>query len=149
MPSSFTSLHFHLIFSTKDRVPLITAALRERLYPYIGGILREQRHELVEIDGMADHVHLVVRLHPTGAPADVLRIVKANSSKWVRETLGEHGFGWQDGYGAFTVSLSNLAAVRQYVRDQEKHHQKTTFQEEFVEFLKRHEIPYDERYIWR
>jgi hypothetical protein len=88
-------------------------------------------------------------LHPTGAPADVLRIVKANSSKWVRETLGEHGFGWQDGYGAFTVSLSNLAAVRQYVRDQEQHHRKTTFQEEFIEFLKRHEISYDERYIWR
>lgn len=149
MPSAFTSLHFHLIFSTKDRAPLITPALRERLYPYIGGILREQRHEPVEIGGMADHVHLVVRLHPSVGPADVLRVVKANSSKWAHEELGERQFGWQDGYGAFTVSLSNLAAVRQYVRDQEQHHRKTTFQEEFIEFLKRHEIPYDERYIWK
>jgi putative transposase len=149
MPSSFTGLHYHLIFSTKDRAPLISPALRERLYPYIGGILREQRGELVEIGGVADHVHLVARLHAMTAPAEVLRVVKANSSKWVHEELGERQFGWQDGYGAFTVSLSNLATVRRYVRDQENHHQKTTFQEEFVEFLKRHEISYDERYIWR
>ncbi len=148
MPSSYTSLHYHVIFSTRNRVPQINQTWQARLYAYIGGIVRENRGDLIVAGGTADHVHLVVRLHPQTAIADILRLVKTNSSKWVHTDMGERHFGWQDGYGAFTVSLSNLGAVREYVRNQENHHRRVSFQEELLEFLRKHEVPYDERYIW-
>ena len=149
MPSSYTCLHYHLIFSTKRRVPRISPAIRDRLYQYIGGIIRDQNGRLIAAGGTPDHVHLLVSLHAQTALSDLLRNVKAGSSKWVHQTIdGMADFGWQDGYGAFTLSFSNLAQVTEYIADQEQHHRRVSFQEEFVAFLKRHEIPYDERYIW-
>lgn len=149
MPSAYTSLHYHIIFSTKDRRAHITPALQQRLYPCIGGIIRNARGEPIEIGGVADHVHLVARLHPTTAPADIVRLLKSNSSKWIHEDVGDPRFAWQDGYAAFAVSLSNLEQVREYVREQAEHHRRVTFQNEFREFLRRHAIEFDERYIWK
>jgi REP element-mobilizing transposase RayT len=149
VPSSYTHLLYHIVFSTKERRPLITPALRAELEPYLGGIVREQRGIPLEIGGMPDHVHLVLRVRPDQAVADVVRLVKANSSKWANERsdLTER-FSWQTGYGAFTVSASQLAVVRRYVQTQEEHHRKQKFQEEFIGLLKKHGIEYDERYLW-
>jgi REP element-mobilizing transposase RayT len=95
-----------------------------------------------------DHVHLLLWLPPSVAIAEAVRIVKTNSSRWVHQKPGGRGFGWQRGYGAFSVSQSNAASVVKYIREQEKHHQRVTFQEEFISFLKKNGVPYDERYIW-
>ncbi len=149
MPSTYSNLNYHIIFGTKHREPLITPHLREDLYPYIAGIVRGQNGLPLEIGGMPDHVHLVIRIGPDVSVSEIVRLTKANSSKWVNERLAGMGrFAWQRGYGAFTVSFSQLDAARQYVRSQEEHHRLRTFQEEFVEFLKRHGIEFDERYLW-
>ena len=149
MPSTYSNLLFHIIFSTRQRELLITPGWREELYLYIAGILRGQNSLPLEIGGMPDHLHLVIRMRPDVSVAEIVRLVKANSSKWANERPDGIGrFAWQRGYGAFTVSASQLDAVRQHVRSQEEHHRTRTFQEEFVEFLERHGIEYDERYLW-
>ena len=150
MPNSYTCLHYHVIFSTKNRVPLIEPALRARLHEYLGGIIRDNDGRLLAAGGTADHVHLLIGCHPRTALSDLLCQVKGSSSKWIHETFATlTGFEWQDGYGAFSVSFSNMNQVKRYLAGQEEHHRRVTFQEEFVEFLKRHAIPYDERYIWK
>jgi putative transposase len=149
MANTYTRLLYHMIFSTKHRDPLITAALRDDLYTYIGGIVRGQKGVLVEIGGMPDHLHLVTRIRPDISVAEIVRLVKANSSKWVNEQPAPgRRFAWQEGYGAFTVSPSQLPGVCSYVQTQEDHHRTKTFQEEYVEFLKRHEIEFDESRLW-
>ncbi len=149
MAGTFTNLLYHLIFSTKHREPLIVPSIREELHRYIGGIIRGEGGTLIEIGGMPDHVHIIARFKADASPAEMLRDIKANSSKWANERSGGAGrFAWQAGYAAFSVSESRLAAVVEYVRNQEEHHRRKTFQEEFVEFLERHGIAYDERYLW-
>jgi len=149
MPQSFACLHHHLVFSTKDRAPLITADLQPRLFDYIGGILRAEQCALVAAGGMPDHVHLLVSLDRQLSIAETLRMVEANSSRWVHETFPAlSGFTWQAGYGAFVVRYSHLIQVKIYLSRQAVHHRRVTFQEEFIEFLQRHEIPYDEQYLW-
>jgi REP element-mobilizing transposase RayT len=149
MPQSFASLHCHIIFSTKNRLPSIDAAWQPRLYEYIGGILRNEKCVLSAAGGMPDHVHLLVSMSREIAVADLLRLIKANSSKWIHETFpASHAFAWQAGYGAFSVSDSGRDAVKKYIAGQAEHHRVRTFQEEFIEFLKRHEIEYNEKYIW-
>jgi len=149
MPQSFACLHHHLIFATKNRAPLITEGIQPRLFDYIGGILRAQGCALGAAGGMPDHVHLLVSLDKQVLIAQTLRIVKANSSRWVHETFpGLSGFAWQVGYGAFAVSYSHLGRVKAYLSRQAEHHRRVTFQEEFIAFLQRHEIEYDERYLW-
>jgi putative transposase len=149
MPQSFACLHYHLIFSTKHRLPLLTADLSERIFEYIGGILQPYEGVLVAAGGTADHVHLLVSLSRSMAVAEAVRLIKSNSSGWVHDTFPkQQAFAWQTGYGAFAVSYSHVDIVRQYLARQEEHHRVKTFQEEFVEFLQRHDLPYDERYIW-
>src|SRR5947207_2806077 len=146
MPQSFTCLHFHLIFSTKNRAASITPDLQPRLYDYIGGILRAEKSRLLAAGGMPDHVHLLCALSKELAVADSLRLIKANSSKWIHETFPQHqSFAWQ---GAFAVSYSHLDDVKQYIARQADHHRTKTFQEEFVAFLRKHDIEFDERYLW-
>ncbi len=148
MPQSFTSLNYHVVFSTKNRVPLITPDLQDRLYAYLGGILRLHRSVLLAAGGMPDHLHLLVALNKELAVSVAVRLLKANSSKWVHETFPElRSFAWQTGYGAFTVSHSNLGRVKHYLANQAEHHRLRTFQEEFLAFLKHHGLEYDERYI--
>jgi putative transposase len=150
MANTYTKLLYHVIFSTKRREPLITDDLRDDLYSYIGGILRGQSGALLEIGGIADHIHLAIRIRPDISVSDIVRLIKSNSSKWVNERPGarQGRFAWQEGYGAFTVSPSQLPGVCRYVQGQEDHHRTKTLQEEFVEFLKRHEIEFDETYLW-
>jgi putative transposase len=148
MPSTHTSLHYHLVFSTRERAPLIRTDIRERVHGYLGGVIRGLEGTPLEVGGVADHVHLVVGLKPTHVVANVMRVLKGDSSKWILAELGVPNFAWQEGYGAFTVSRSNVDAVREYVRNQEEHHRKRTFQEEYLEFLQKMEIEFDERYLW-
>lgn len=148
MPSTHLSLHYHIIFSTKDRVPLIDSTWRERLHAYIGGIVRNLEGTPISIGGVADHVHLLIGLRASAALADIIRDVKATSSRWVHEEIGATHFRWQEGYGAFTVSTSQHAQVREYIDRQEEHHRHKTFQEEYLEFLKRNGVAYDEQYLW-
>lgn len=129
-------------------MPLIGPGLRSDLHAYMGGIIRELGGHALTINGTADHVHLLIAMPPAIAVADAARVIKANSSKWVREKH-VHNFGWQTGYGAFSVSQSMVSEVTKYITRQESHHQKVTFQEELVAFLKKHNVAYDERYIWK
>ncbi|MBI2825744.1 MAG: IS200/IS605 family transposase [Planctomycetia bacterium] len=148
MPGTHTNLLYHLVFSTKLRKPFITEAIREELYRYIGGIVRGEGGVLLEIGGMPDHVHLLARLMPTIALADLLRQLKANSSKWINEKHSRlRKFGWQDGYAAFTVSESQVARVSQYIRNQHQHHRTSDFKSELVALLRRHRVEFDERYL--
>jgi len=147
--TTYSSLQMHFIWSTKDREPLIHKSFRDDLYGYMGGILRKRKHVLRCVGGTADHIHLLVSMHPQQSISDVVRDVKANASHWIHQTQPRlRGFAWQGGYGAFTVSHSSLPQVTAYIAGQEEHHRVTTFQEEFVKFLERHGIPYDERYLW-
>jgi REP element-mobilizing transposase RayT len=137
----------HLIFSTKDRQPLITPEVRNDLFAYLGGIIRELKGTALIVNGTSDHVHMLVRIRPVHAVAQIARLVKANSSKWMHEKWNVR-FAWQTGYGAFSVSESNVSVVSRYIAEQEEHHRKHTFQEEYVAFLKKNNISFDERYIW-
>lgn len=148
MPQSYTCLTTHIIFSTKTRQPLIETSFADRLYGYIGGIVRDSNSTLLAAGGMPDHVHLLVRCHPSVAMADLLRLIKSNSSKWMHDTISRD-FGWQAGYAAFSVSRSNINPVAAYIARQLEHHQTQTFQEELIGFLERHGVEYDERYIWK
>ena len=148
MAHTFTNLLTHVIFSTKDRLPLITPEFKPRLHAYVGGIVRSVDGIALAIDGPADHVHLLIKTPASAALANVIRDVKANSSRWAHETFPRADFAWQTGYGAFSVSFSNVEQVRAYIANQEEHHKTISFQEEFIAFLKRHSIEYDERYIW-
>jgi putative transposase len=146
---SYVSSHFHCVFSTKGRRPLITAALRDRLWPFLGGIARNNGMIALEIGGVEDHVHLLLALPSTLALAKALQLIKGGSSKWVHETFPEHRlFGWQEKYGAFSVSASQLNKITQYIKGQAEHHRRMTFQEEFMALLKKHHIECDERYVW-
>ena len=148
MPSTHLSLHYHIIFSTKDRAPVIAVAWRERLHAYLGGVVRNAGGVAETIGGVADHVHLLIGLGATYCLADVVRDVKAVSSRWVHEEIGDRAFVWQEGYGAFTVSASQRAAVCEYIAHQDEHHRKRTFQEEYLETLQRCGVAYDEKYLW-
>lgn len=149
MPQSFGSLYFHLVFSTKNRVPSISDDIQPRLFEYLGGILRNQRGRLVAAGGIEDHVHLLVSLSRQASISDTLRDLKSNSSGWIHETFSNRrSFAWQTGYGAFSVSFSALDSVRAYLANQKEHHKRQTFQEEFIAMLKLHELEYDERYVW-
>ena len=149
MAHTYANLLTHVIFSTKDREPLIAPNLKPDLLAYLGGIVRELQGKAVAANSMPDHVHMLLYLPPGVAIAEALRIVKTNSSRWVHRTRSRHrGFGWQTGYGAFSVSQSNAASVVEYIREQEMHHRRMTFQEELITFLKKNGVAYDERYIW-
>lgn len=149
MPSSYTCLRYHLIWSTKHRQPLISEDIRDRLFQYIGGIIRDDGGKLLAAGGMPDHVHLLADIGKQQSVVDAVRDIKANSSGWIHKTFPQYqSFAWQTGYGAFTVSYSSVEAVKNYIANQAEHHRKRTFQEEFVEFLQRHGIEYDDRYLW-
>jgi putative transposase len=148
MGDTFSNLLYHIVFSTKDRRPLITDGAREALYAYIGGVLRGEEGVLLEIGGMPDHVHLVVQFRTDVSVAEMVRRIKANSSKWMNERHKIPGrFEWQAGYGAFSVSESGLPALRAYVQNQREHHARFPFRDEFIRLLKKHRIAFDERYI--
>lgn len=149
MPHSFASLLIHVIFSTKSRSPDLTSEIAGRLFPYMGGIVRERNGVPLIINGPADHVHMLVSVPTIESVAELMRVVKSNSSRWVHEQFPDHRrFGWQAGYAAFTVSWSRSADVTKYIAGQHEHHRRVSFQEEFRTFLQKHGIAYDERDLW-
>jgi REP element-mobilizing transposase RayT len=149
VPQSFASLHHHLIFSTKGRAPLLLGDLPDRLYSYVGGIVRNENGTLVAAGGMPDHVHLLVSLSRESSVSDIVRQIKGSSSRWIHESTPDlRGFAWQAGYGAFAVSYSHIDTVKQYIATQAEHHRTVTFQDEFRAFLRRHNLEFDERYLW-
>ena len=149
MPHSYTSLFYHIVFSTKERYPFLNLDVRARVYDYLGGAIRSEEGTSLIVNGVADHVHILARLRQDKAIADVLRDIKANSSGWIHDRFPNLSkFAWQGGYAAFTVSKSQLGVVQRYIANQEGHHQKITFQEELIALLKAHEIEFDERYLW-
>ena len=148
MPSTHLSLHYHLVFSTKDREPWLAPTPRVRVHEYIGGIIRGMKGVSHAVGGTGDPIHVFAGLRATQCLADVMRELKSESSAWIHRELGFAGFAWQEGYGGFTVSASIIEKVRTYVLTQEEHHRTITFQEEYVAMLQRGFVEYDERYLW-
>ncbi len=145
MPNSFTALYTHFIFSTKGRQALLTASIRPELFAYIGGICRNEQCTLIDAGGVEDHVHLLVRRHATVAESNILRDIKANSSRWIKKHVPD--FAWQDGGGMFSAGPQSLEQVRSYLAGQEEHHRHKSFREEFIEFLDKYGIEYDPKYL--
>ena len=149
MPQSLHVLSAHIIFSTKDRRPFITPAIRDRLWAYQSRILQNMECDSITVGGVADHVHILCNMTKKFPTIKVLEILKKDSSKFIK-TLDSNlwQFQWQDGYGLFSVSPSHFEAVRKYILNQEEHHKKETFQEEYLRILKKYRAPFDERYLW-
>jgi putative transposase len=149
MSNTFTNLIYHIVYSTKYRRATISSELQSDLYAYIGGILLNRDGIPLEIGGTADHIHILAKLSPKYAIMNVLRDLKADSSKWINERQkSQQRFEWQAGYGAFSVSSSQVDKVRSYIRDQEEHHRKQSFKDEFLSFLRKHQIEYDLKYVF-
>ena len=149
MANTFTSLHYHVVFSTKHREPWIRQDIEQRVWAYLGGIARDNDLKPVRFGGIENHVHLLLGIPPTIAVSKAVQLLKGGSSKWMKENFPEAAaFGWQDGYAAFTVSKSQLPEVETYIAGQREHHRVKSFEEEYRAFLDRHEIAYDERYLF-
>lgn len=145
MPTAYTQNFYHAVFSTKNREPLITADIEARLYAFIGGIVRDLGCTLLAINGMRDHVHLLIRYRADLSHSDMMQQIKGRSSKWFNETFPERGhFSWQEGYGGFTVSKSVVPDVDAYIARQKEHHKKQDFEIEFIALLRLHGIEFDE-----
>jgi putative transposase len=147
MSSTYLSLHYHLVFGTKNRLPIIDADWRERLHEYLGGTIHGLGGVSQGVGGVADHVHLLVGLKSTHCLADVMRELKKASSVWVHDEIGVKTFAWQEGYAAFTVSASGRKAVQKYIANQEAHHRKKSFREELIEYLEKSGVEYDPKYL--
>jgi len=149
MPGTFSQMLFHVVFSTKYREPLITPEVAERLYAFMGGIVKKHGGVLFDVGGVEDHVHLYLRWRPDGAVSDLMREVKARSSKWVHDTFPSQGsFAWQEGYAVFSVSRSQEEHVKRYIAEQRAHHRSEDFKSELLRLLRAHGVEFDERYVF-
>ena len=148
MPQSYVNLIYHIVFSTKDRTPLITGDCQTRLHEYLGGIIREQGGIPLAINGTQDHVHLLVKLRQDQALSEMIREFKASASGWIHRNFhGLRSFAWQNGYGAFTVSTSQIEIVQRYIANQKIHHQTQSFKDEYIELLRLHRVEFDEKFL--
>jgi REP element-mobilizing transposase RayT len=149
MPQSLASVYLHVVFSTKNRAPFITPDLGARLHPYLTAIVIGNGTKVLDVGGVADHVHLLLSFGRSEKIADVVRDIKAGSSRWVHDTFPRlRDFAWQNGYGAFSVGFRELPAVRAYIAGQEEHHRRASFQDEYRGLLREHGIEWDELYVW-
>jgi REP element-mobilizing transposase RayT len=149
MAHSYTNILIHYIFSTKNRDKIIDNELQKRLWHYMGGIAKENKMKSLAIGGTENHIHMLLSLPATLSIAKAVQLIKGGASLWVHETFPKHeNFQWQEGYGAFSVSISHIEDTIAYINGQKEHHKIKTFQEEYIAFLKKHNIEYDERYIW-
>ncbi|MCC7292749.1 MAG: IS200/IS605 family transposase [Phycisphaerales bacterium] len=149
MPGTYSQILLHIVYSTKHREAWITPDVAERLYPYMGGIVRAEKGVLYGIGGVEDHVHMYVRWRPDATVSDLMRTVKARSSKWLHDTFPTlAAFAWQEGYSAFSVSKSQEEAVKKYIAGQAEHHKKEDFKAELLRMLRLHEIEFDEKYVF-
>ena len=148
MPNTFTCVHYHLVFATRRRERLIAPAIESRVWEYIAGIAKQNGMHPHQIGGVEDHIHAAIGFPPTIALSKALQLLKGNSSKWIHETFADlRGFAWQDGYGAFSVSKSNLPQVIEYIAKQREHHATQSFEDEYRALLTRRGVPFDERYL--
>ena len=147
MPHTYTNFLYHIVFSTKERYLFIKEESKPRLYDYLGGVVRGLSGISLEIGGIDDHVHLLVKLKPAMSMSKFLQDLKPNTTNWAKREIHPK-FEWQDGYGAFTVSESQIEIVRRYIQNQEEHHKKFDFETEFKSLLKKSGIAFDERYLW-
>ena len=148
MPSTHLSLHYHIVFSTKERRALIKDEWRGRLHAFLGGCLKTLDAVPEAVGGTRDHVHLLIGLRATHRLADVVKDFKTASSRWIHTEIGDKLFAWQTGYGAFTVGISQIEQVKNYILRQEEHHGIKNFQDEYVELLNLARIDYDDQYLW-
>jgi putative transposase len=149
MSNTYTMLYYHVIFSTKNRLPFIKPQIESRVWAYIGGVARAHKLTALQVGGIEDHIHVLVMAPAKFSPSQIAQYLKGDSSNWIHQEFPElRGFRWQDGYAAFTVSKSNLLDVIRYIENQRAHHRQKTFQEEYLDFLNKHGIDYDERYVW-
>jgi putative transposase len=149
MSGTFTNHLYHIIYSTKNRDNLISEHFEEELYAYIGGIFKGEKGLLICAGGTECHIHLFGIIHPSISVSDMIKRIKGNSSAWINKNhkLSNH-FAWQVGYGSFTVSESSKEKIINYIKNQKEHHRKRTFKDEYLDFLNKHNIEYDEKYIW-
>ena len=149
MAHTYTSCLIHYIFGTKGRRKSIASELRQQLWPYVGGIARANGCKALAVGGTDDHIHLLLSLHRTITVAKAVQLIKGGSSKWIHDSFPAHReFVWQEGYGAFSIGVSGIEETTTYVNRQEEHHRTRTFEEEYIVFLDRHGIEYDERYVF-
>ncbi len=148
MSQAYTNLLTHIVFSTKERIALIDDEIKSELHAYLGGLVRELGGKAYIVNGTKDHVHLLVSLPPKIAISDAVRFIKSNSTGFVKEKFGRKLFAWQGGYGAFSVSKSQVKDVVRYIQNQEEHHRKFDFRAEFELMLKKNEVEHDKRYVW-
>ena len=149
MANTFTQIYVHVVFSVKQRISLIQNSWREELHKYITGIIRNEGHKLLAINSMPDHIHILISLKPDASLSELIRDVKANSSKWINEKkFVKTKFSWQEGFGAFSCSHSQLDKVIHYIQSQNEHHKERTFREEYISFLKKYDVSYDPKYVF-
>lgn len=150
MPNTYTQIHIQCIFTVKYRQSLIESGWKDELHQYITGIIKNNGHKLLSINSMPDHLHLLFGFRPTQSLSDLMRMVKGSSSEWInKEKFNKSTFKWQEGYGAFSYSRSQIKKVALYIENQEQHHHKKTFLEEYKQFLDHFEVEYDEQYIFK
>lgn len=149
MPSTFSQIYIQIVFAVQNRDALIDSIWEERLYQYITGIVQNKGQKLIAINGMPDHLHVFIGMKPSCCLSDLIREIKKASNEFINENkLSRFKFNWQEGYGAFSYSHSQIDNVYKYVMNQKEHHKKTTFKEEYIDFLKKFEIQYDEKYLF-
>jgi len=148
MANTYTQIHIHAVFAVQNRLSLIQKQWQDELYKYISGIIANNGHKLLQIGGMPDHIHILFGMRPTQSLSDLMQDIKGNSSLWINKKHFVRGkFSWQEGYGAFSYGKSQIDSVAKYIQQQEEHHKKRNFAEEYLELLKIFEIEFDERYI--
>lgn len=149
MANTYSALFYHIVFSTKNRQIWIRDEIEYRVWSYIGGIARTHKLIAIQVGGVEDHIHALVMAKPIHSPSEIAKWLKSESSKWIHEEFERmRTFGWQDGYGAFSVSKSNVPSVVQYIKDQREHHKKESFEEEYERLMKLHEVDYDPTYLF-
>lgn len=149
MANTYTQLHVQFVFAVKYRKALITKDWKERLHQYITGIIQSNQHKMLCINCMPDHIHIFIGMRPTQSISSLIQNIKTETSKWIKEQKLSSYFAWQEGYGAFSYSKSHVPGVIRYIQNQEEHHKKETFLEEYQKFLKVFEVEYDEQYIFK
>ena len=149
MANTYTQLHIQIVFAVQNRDCIIKDDWKDQLYKYITGIIQNKGHKVIQINGLPDHVHILIGLRPTQGLSELVKIVKGESSKWINEKeFSTYKFSWQQGFGAFSYSKSQIHDVIAYIKNQEEHHRKTTFKEEYLQLLTEFEIAFEERYIF-
>lgn len=149
MANTYSNLFYHVVFSTKSRRDLIDQNIESRVWAYIGGIARKHEMLAVQVGGIENHIHVLILARPKFAPSQIVQWLKGESSRWIHETFPEKkSFEWQDGYGIFSVSKSNVPEVVEYIKNQREHHKKQSFEDEYISMLKLNGIDYDEKYVF-